>query len=81
MDEEISICPVAATAIGPIPAMGIVIVRFDFLTHPSQPIEQPHLGRNYALTPVQARDLVERVRAALGALESVAPGGPPEAPN
>jgi BssS protein family len=53
--------------------MGIVLMRLDFLTHATQQPGEAQPGRNYALTPVQARYLAEKILSALATLESSAP--------
>lgn len=73
MAEEIKLFRVATLTIGPVQALGLVVIRPDFLTHPMESPEQARTGRTYVLTPVQARDLVQRTLQALATLEN----GPP----
>lgn len=69
--------PVARATIGPVMAHGAVLIRFDFLTNALQAPEQANAGRNYVLTPMQARYVAEQIRAALAMLESAPPSRPP----
>lgn len=62
--------PVANITTGPQPKLGAVLIRFDFLTNLMQPPSEANPGRNYLLTPVQARHLAEKILAALPLLES-----------
>lgn len=70
--------PVAHIALGPQPSLGYFLIRFDFLTNLMQPVDHPNPGRNYLLTPVQARYLAEQILSTLHHLETagteVAPG-------
>ncbi len=78
-DEEIPLYPVAATTIGPVPRLGLVVMRPDFLTHAMQTPEQAQRGRTYALSPAIARYVAEQLLSAVAKLESAAPpdgGGP-----
>jgi hypothetical protein len=68
-----ALSPVATITSGPLPSVGAVLIRFDFLTHPLQDPEQAHPGRNYVLMPTQARYLMERIASALATLESAGP--------
>jgi len=74
MDE--SACfPVTSITVGPQPSLGVFLIRFDFLTNPLQSPDQPNPGRNYLLTPVQARYLAEKIQSQLHLLESGASPG------
>ena len=70
MSEEIPLFPVAGLTVGPVHAHGIVVIRPDFLSNLTQRPEEAHQGRTYALTPPQARYVVEQIQKALAALES-----------
>ena len=75
--EEIPVFPVTQLVVGPVPRMGFIVMRPDFLSNMLQPAEQAQMGRTYALTPVQARSLIEQIQKALAQLESAShPGGP-----
>lgn len=79
MQDEIPLFPVAVLTVGPIPRMGGIIMRPDFLTHHMQPPEECQTGRTYVLSPVQAQYLIERLQQALLTLQTSAPpdgGGP-----
>lgn len=69
--------PVASIHTGPLTSIGAVLIRFDFLTNPMQPAEQANAGRNYALTPEQARYLAKQIGSALATLQSASSPGPP----
>ncbi|QDQ87716.1 hypothetical protein FMZ60_09015 [Alcaligenaceae bacterium SJ-26] len=77
--SDIPLFPVAGWAIGPIPSYGIATIKFDFLTHPLQKVEEANEGRHYALTPAQLRELIQKMQSTLDVLENTveqAPGGP-----
>lgn len=79
MSDEIPLFPVAKLTVGPVPRMGLVVIRPDFLTTLMQRPEEAQQGRTYALTPVQARYLAEQIQKSLVTLETSAPpdGGSP----
>jgi hypothetical protein len=63
--------PVLAITSGALPDVGVVLVRFDFLAHVGEPaLEEVHAGKNFVLTPVQVRHLVERLQRSLTHLET-----------
>ena len=72
-EEEIKLYPIAAMTVGPVPRLGIVVMRPDFLVTEMETTEQAHHGRTYALTPVQAKSLVQQIQKALAMLESAPP--------
>lgn len=62
--------PVLTITSGALPDVGVVLVRFDFVEPAAAPeLERAHAGRNYVLTPVQARHLVERLQKSLTRLD------------
>ena len=70
--EGDALSPVLTITSGPLPDAGVVLIRFDFLAHGADAaLQQAQEGRNYALTPVQARHLVERLQKSLTRLERV----------
>ena len=69
-NDEIKLYPIAAWKIGPVLSHGIVTFRPDFLTHPFQGLDEANAGRHYALTPEQARALIQDLSAALEKLET-----------
>jgi len=77
MAESIPLFPVSAWTVGPVPTMGLAVIKFDFLTNPMQPPEEANPGRHYALTPAQLRELIEQMRSALQKLESDVPQAQP----
>ncbi|WP_161800438.1 MULTISPECIES: bssS family protein [Achromobacter] len=77
MAENIPLFPVASWTAGPVPQLGLAVIKFDFLTNPMQRPEEANPGRHYALTPAQLRDLIEQMQSALQKLESGAPQGQP----
>jgi hypothetical protein len=77
--KDIPIFPVSAWDLGPAPSMDLVTFRPHFLSHPQQTPDEAQISRFYALTPVQARALVDDLQRALHVLENgVSPkrGGP-----
>ena len=76
--DDIKIFPVANWRVGPIPSMGIITICPSFLTHSMQGPEEANPGRYYALTPIQARDLIADLQKALAQIPaaSTPPGGP-----
>lgn len=75
MVDDIPLFPVAEIAVGPVTQHGLVTVRFDFLTNSMQAPGEANQGRHYALTPIQARHLVEQIQRSLQILESEGPQG------
>lgn len=69
MADNIPIFPVSGWDAGPVPSMGIMVIRFHFLAHPLQKLEEADPGRNYALTPPQLRELRDAIDRALVKLE------------
>jgi BssS protein family len=70
LHENDPLSPVLTITSGPLPDVGVVLVRFDFVDHAHAPaLGQAHAGRNYVLTPVQARHLVERLQKSLTRLD------------
>lgn len=67
--------PVAQITCGPVTAIEGVVVRFDFLSHETQSVSAPTPGRNYVLSAVQARYLVQQIERSLQVLESGPPPG------
>lgn len=77
MANEVPLLPISKAEIGPVLAMGIVIVQFEFLTHASQSPEQANEGPRYALTLDQARFVAEQILRSIATLESAGtPTGP-----
>ena len=72
--ENLALCPVTQYSVAPIAAYGAVVMRLDFLSHPMQDSAQPHPGRNYLLTPAEAKTLAQKILAVCAELES---GEPP----
>jgi hypothetical protein len=75
--EETPVFPVTQLVVGPVPRLGFIVMRPDFLSNMLQSTEQAQTGRTYALTPVQARSLVEQIQKALAQLESASHSGGP----
>lgn len=67
-DNEIPLFPVASWQIGPIPRLELITFKPNFLTHLSQRPHEANEGRHYALTPKQARLLIEELTLALDQL-------------
>jgi len=71
--DDIPVFPVAKITIGPVPRLGFIVFRPDFLaTLMDEPSQAQH-GRTYALTALQARYVVEQIQMSLAALETSAP--------
>ena len=71
--DNIPLFPVAQLTVGPVPRLGIIVIRPDFLTTLMDQPKDAQTGRTYALTPVQARYLAEQIQQALATLENAAP--------
>ena len=71
--QDIPLFPVAAVTVGPVPRMGLVVMRPDFLTTLMDKPEDAQHGRTYAMTPVQVRDLVQLLQSALRKLDESPP--------
>ena len=69
-NEGDALLPVLTITSGPLPDVGVVLIRFDFAAHAQAARELAHPGPNYVLTPVQACHLVERIQTPLSRLES-----------
>lgn len=78
MADDIPVFPVTGYTIGPIPSMGIVVIRFPFLASPMQEIDKADPGRTYALTPVQAREVRDSIDRALAILDRSEPQAGPD---
>jgi BssS protein family len=78
-DNDIPVFPITEVAIGPVPRMGIVVMRLDFVSTAMQTPEEAQTGRTYAMSPVQVRDVIQRLQNSLATLENALPpdgGGP-----
>lgn len=73
MAENIPLFPVARWTAGPVPQLGLAVIKFDFLTNPMQRPDEANPGRHYALTPAQLRELIEQMHSALHVLETSEP--------
>lgn len=62
--------PVSAITTGTVIDAGCIMIRFDFLASPMQDSSKPNPGRNYLLTPVQARGVAERILSLLPRVEN-----------
>jgi hypothetical protein len=72
-EQNTPLFPVVEIAIGPVPRMGIVVMRLDFVSTLMDTPEDAQTGRTYGMTPVQAQYVIERLQASLGTLETSAP--------
>ena len=68
-EDDIPLFPVASWQLGPVPSLGIVTFRPNFLTNLSQRPDEANEGRYYALTPVQVQGLIQDLSAALEKLQ------------
>lgn len=68
--EQIPLFPVAAWSIGPVPSLGLITIKFDFLTNLIQDANKPNQGRHYALTSSQAQELIQKIQSALHVIET-----------
>ncbi|MDO9235983.1 MAG: hypothetical protein Q7U28_08125 [Aquabacterium sp.] len=78
-EDDIPLFPVAQVSIGPVPRMGIVVMRLDFLSTVMDTPENAQTGRTYAMTPVQVHYVIEQLQRSLVSLDTSAPpdgGGP-----
>jgi hypothetical protein len=75
MADDIPTFPVTAWEVRSVPSYDLVIVKFAFLVHSLQRMEEANPGRNYALTRTQLRELIPVLQSALQRLESS--GSPP----
>lgn len=74
--SDIPLFPVAGWMVGPIPRLGLATIKFDFVTNALQRPEEANEGRHYALTPLQLRELIEKMQSALDVLESAGEQAP-----
>lgn len=74
---DIAVFPVVELEVNTVVSRDAVLVRFAFLSHVSQPMEQADPGRRYALSRVQARQVADAICAALRELESAGSQSPP----
>ncbi|AZY52217.1 bssS family protein [Bordetella avium] len=75
-ENEIPLFPVAAWEVGPLPTIGLAAIKFDFLTNPSQPLQEANPGRHYVLTPIELRALIRKLEETLHVLETSEPTAP-----
>jgi biofilm regulator BssS len=76
-DEEIPVFPVSAWEIGPVPSLGMVLIRFGFLSHQLQKPNESQWDRRYALSPEITRKLIAELGNVLDRLEKLGPQAPP----
>lgn len=75
MEEgQVPLAPISGFSTAPISAYGAVMLRFQYLTHPTQALEEAHTSPSYVLLAAQARELIQQIERALARLES----GPPQ---
>jgi len=68
--DSIPLFPVAQLTVGPVPRLGLVVIRPDFLTTLMDRPQDAQQGRTYALTPLQAQHLVQQIQSALATLQN-----------
>ncbi|MCR4297472.1 MAG: hypothetical protein NUV75_01780 [Gallionella sp.] len=76
--DELPLFPVTEYEVRAIPAYGALFIRFGFLSHSMQGIEEADPGRRYVFHPAQAREVRDAIDRALHALENA---GPQDAPG
>ena len=76
-ESNLPLFPVSGWEIGPVPRLGLLIVRFEFLSHSLQKLTEADPGRRYALQPEQARKLITALQDSLRQLDNTVPGAPP----
>ncbi|MFC7408732.1 hypothetical protein [Hydrogenophaga atypica] len=74
MTQDIPLAPIAGWTTGPIPAYGAVILRLDYLLHPTQQPSEALQTPHFVLTAAQALELSEALKKHAAALKD----GPPE---
>jgi len=74
--ETTPVFPVSKWHIGPVIRLEMVVVRFEFLSHPLQKPAEADPGRNYALSPTQTRMLIKELERSLDQLEKFGPQAP-----
>jgi len=68
--------PITECDIGIFAKQGVLFIRFAFLSHSMQALEEADPGRRYVLTPKQAQQVVDGIQQALRALGSAGPQSP-----
>jgi len=77
MADDIATFPVTGWEIKSVPALDALLLRFPFLSHATQKIEEADPGRNYILTTTQAAELRDAIDRAIQKMKS---GGTPPNP-
>lgn len=62
--------PIARWLLKPIPELGFILLRADYLASPMQRQDQPSLGLHHTLSITQAEILVQDLTAALQTLKT-----------
>lgn len=70
MPDEIALFPVAGWQSGPVPAHGLIALKFQYLSTPMQRIEEAQTTQMFAMTADQTRQLIEDLQRQLDRLES-----------
>lgn len=74
--DDIPLFPITGSEVGTIREAGVLILRLPFLSHAMQGLDQATMDRTYAMTPNQARSLVQQILSRLAILESSPPTSP-----
>jgi hypothetical protein len=73
--EDIQTSPVTGWTVAPVSAMHAVMLRLDYLTHATQPLDQAHHSPQYILNAAQARQLAEALQRQAALSEIGGPQG------
>jgi len=76
-EQEIQAAPVAGWEIRAVAPLGIALVTLQYLASPMESLAQAHASPNFALTPMQLRELAQALERAARVVESSAPQAPP----
>ncbi|WP_129991865.1 bssS family protein [Rahnella sp. CFA14(1/10)] len=67
--SDIPIFPIAGWKIGPLPGYDALVMKFQFLTSPIQPIEEAQETQFFGLTPDIARALISELQKHIDTVE------------
>ncbi|XBS71127.1 bssS family protein [Acerihabitans sp. KWT182] len=78
-EGDIPVFPVSGWKIGPLPGYDALVLKFQYLASPLQPIEEAEETIFYGLTPEIARGLISDLQKHIEAVEKSASLPHPEA--
>lgn len=73
MEEEIPLNPITGWDTGIVSAYGIAFIKFHYLVSPMESVAQAHPSPTYAMTPVQLRDLGQKLNWLADQLDATPP--------